>query len=46
MFAVDAQATPLLIRAGRVAGNVYNRAGGGFEFVFDQAIKGGFTQIH
>jgi hypothetical protein len=45
VFAVDAQATPTLLRAGRVTGNVFNRAGGGFEFVFNGPVKGGFTQI-
>ena len=45
LFAVDAQALPSLVRSGRVTGNVFNRAGGGFEFIFDRPIKGAFRQI-
>ena len=45
VFAVDAQALPTLLRSGRVTGNVFNRAGGGFEFVFGGPVLGGFKQI-
>lgn len=45
VFAVDAQALPQLLRSGRVAGNVFNRAGGGFEFVFNGPVKEGFKRI-
>jgi RHS repeat-associated protein len=46
VFAVDAQSLPTLLRSGRVTGNVFNRGGGGFEFVFGGPILGGFKQIH
>ena len=47
VFAVDVQTigTSHLIRAGRVAGNVNNRAGGGFEFVLKGPIRSGFRQV-
>jgi hypothetical protein len=45
VFSVDSQALPQLLRSGRVAGNVFNRAGGGFEFVFNGPVKEGFKRI-
>lgn len=48
VFAVDARVLDSvnLVRTGRVTGNVFNRAGGGTEFVFNQTIPPGyFTRI-
>jgi RHS repeat-associated protein len=48
IFAVDVRAlqTVNLVRQGRVTGNVFNRAGGGTEFVLNQTIpKSAFRRI-
>lgn len=48
IFAVDARVLDSvnLIRAGRVTGNVFNRGGGGTEFLFNQVVpRGAFRRI-